>query len=247
MFAWLQAQTSEEMADERCWRDPAQRNLLGHLKPGAEPDGLAVRLRRLPPRQVGLPAGAPAFPRRRGLQSAAEQLRALGEASGGRAEWTKWLGYMWDRTRVTIEPRELPLRRGRGKMPAPFCLPTGEVKPDGICRDAGGRSGGSRRHLGLGVRTLRQSSLGTLAARPAVSMPAEDSRCSKVVDGRPVPPTGTEPLELFLRLATVMAILLACSSRVTGTQWRKRVSRVEAGPEQEAGKIRTYMLPAPAR
>jgi len=78
---------------ERAVGDPPRRNLLGKLPPGENPDGFAVRLRRLPPRTVAYLRVTNSFAGG-GVTGAAERLVRWAEARG--LADGQWLGYMWD-------------------------------------------------------------------------------------------------------------------------------------------------------
>ena len=95
--------------------DPAQRNLLDHLKPGTNPDGFAVRLRRLPARQVAYLRVLQPF-REGAALGAAERL--VRWASGRGLADGQWLGYMWDDPEITSHQ---DCRYDVGvEVPAPF-------------------------------------------------------------------------------------------------------------------------------
>lgn len=72
---------------------PKDPNLLDRLKPGANPDGLKVRLRRLPARRVAYIRGQNSFAGG-GVRDAAERLMRWADARG--ISDGQWLGYMWD-------------------------------------------------------------------------------------------------------------------------------------------------------
>jgi AraC family transcriptional regulator len=90
------------------WRraiaDPRARNRLIRLKPGANPDGFSVRLRRLPRRTVAYIRVMDPFAHG-GVQRAAERLVAWADVRG--LANGQWLGYMWD------DPEIVPLRKCR--------------------------------------------------------------------------------------------------------------------------------------
>lgn len=101
-------------------KDPEQRNLLKRLEPGLNPDGFAVRLRRLPPRQVAYIRVLNSF-REGAVAGAAERLvhwaRARGLAEG------QWLGYMWDDPEIVAHAN----CRYDVAVEVPHVTPEGEV------------------------------------------------------------------------------------------------------------------------
>jgi AraC family transcriptional regulator len=79
------------------WQDavagPDHRHLLDRLPPGANPDGFAVELRRLPARSIAYLRVHDSF-RPGAVAAAAARLVAWAEARG--LADGQWLGYMWD-------------------------------------------------------------------------------------------------------------------------------------------------------
>lgn len=78
--------------------DPAHRHRLDRLKPGANPDGFAVRLQRLPPRSVAYLRVPDSF-REGVVQRAIERMVRWAERRG--LADGQWLGYMWDNPEIT--------------------------------------------------------------------------------------------------------------------------------------------------
>jgi AraC family transcriptional regulator len=105
---------------QRAVADPQKRNLLERLKPGANPDGFAVRLRRLPPRSVAYVRVQDAF-RAGAVPRAAGQLLQWAEARG--LADGQWLGYMWD------DPEIVAIQDCRYDvgLEVPAATPRGEV------------------------------------------------------------------------------------------------------------------------
>jgi len=101
-------------------QDPHQRNLLSRLKPGKNPDGFAVRLRRLPARSVAYIRVQDPF-RSGGVSGAALRLVEWAEARG--LADGQWLGYMWDDPEV-VAPEKCRYDVG---LVAPEVSPGGEV------------------------------------------------------------------------------------------------------------------------
>jgi AraC family transcriptional regulator len=100
--------------------DPEDRHRLNRLKPGKNPDGFEVQLRRLPPRSVAYIRVADSY--RDGevikaIQSLMEWAEPRGLAEG------QWLGYMWDNPEIT--PHE-KCRYDVGLV-VPEITPRGEV------------------------------------------------------------------------------------------------------------------------
>ena len=101
--------------------DPAHPHLLVGLPPGENPDGFAVRRRRLPARQVAYLRVSRPF-RPGVVQREAERLVRWAEGRG--LADGQWLGYMWDDPDITPHER---CRYDVGvEVSAPF-LPDGEV------------------------------------------------------------------------------------------------------------------------
>jgi AraC family transcriptional regulator len=100
--------------------DPQQRNLLKRLKPGENPDGFAVRLRRLPPRIVAYIRVPDSF-REGGVTGAAGRLVQWAEARGFADG--QWLGYMWDDPEI-VSHRDCRYDVG---LEVPEVTPSGEV------------------------------------------------------------------------------------------------------------------------
>ena len=73
--------------------EPEHRNLVTRLKPGTNPDGFSVRLRRLPRRSVVYLRVADSF-RPGAVVKAIERMMKWAEARG--LADGQWLGYMWD-------------------------------------------------------------------------------------------------------------------------------------------------------
>ncbi|HVF72412.1 MAG TPA: AraC family transcriptional regulator [Chthoniobacterales bacterium] len=78
--------------------DPKNRHRLDRLKPGANPDGFQVRLRRLPPRCVAYVRVRDCY-REGAVVEAVQQLTAWAEPRG--LAGGQWLGYMWDNPEIT--------------------------------------------------------------------------------------------------------------------------------------------------
>lgn len=78
--------------------DPERRHLLDCLKPGANPDGFKVRLRRLPSRWVAYVRVLNSY-REGAVVSATKKLTCWAEARG--LADGQWLGYMWDNPEIT--------------------------------------------------------------------------------------------------------------------------------------------------
>jgi AraC family transcriptional regulator len=98
----------------------AHRHLLDKLEPGANPDGFAVRLRRLPPRVVAYIRVLDSY-REGAVVSAIERLVRWADARGlGDGQW---LGYMWD------DPEIVPHEKCRYDVgvEVPDVTPCGEV------------------------------------------------------------------------------------------------------------------------
>lgn len=77
---------------------PKHRHLLDRLKPGNNPDGFEVRLRRLPPRSVAYIRVNDSY-REGAVVSAINQLMQWAERHG--LAYGQWLGYMWDNPEIT--------------------------------------------------------------------------------------------------------------------------------------------------
>ena len=100
--------------------DPQDRYLLRRLKPGTNPDGFAVRLRRLPPRTVAYIRVLDSF--RPGVVARAiERLVRWAEARG--LADGQWLGYMWDNPEI-VAHRDCRYDVG---LEVPDLTPGGEV------------------------------------------------------------------------------------------------------------------------
>lgn len=100
--------------------DPKHRHLLDKLKPGANPDGFKVRLRRLPPRIVAYIRVLDSY-RDGVVPRAIERLVQWADARGlGDGQW---LGYMWD------DPEIVPHQKCRYDvgLEVPDVTPCGEV------------------------------------------------------------------------------------------------------------------------
>lgn len=108
---------------ERAVTDPQQRNLLRKLKPGTNPDGFTVRLRRLPLRTVAYIRVQDSF-REGGVTGAAARLVQWAEGRG--LADGQWLGYMWDDPEIVAHEN---CRYDVGlEVPAPTAtVPGGEV------------------------------------------------------------------------------------------------------------------------
>jgi AraC family transcriptional regulator len=100
--------------------NPHQRNLLRRLKPGANPDGFEVRVRRLPARKVAYVRVQDSF-REGAVLGAAQRLMQWAETRG--LAGGQWLGYMWD------DPEIVPhhLCRYDVGLEVPEVTPEGEV------------------------------------------------------------------------------------------------------------------------
>ncbi len=83
---------------QRAISDPKRHHLLDPLKPGSNPDGFAVEIRRLPSRWVAYVRVLNSF-RAGAVAQAAERLERWAE-SRGLADG-QWLGYMWDDPEIT--------------------------------------------------------------------------------------------------------------------------------------------------
>ena len=105
---------------QKAMADPHARNCLTRVAPGANPDGLTVRLRRLPRRTVAYLRVMDSFAQG-GVQRAAERLVAWAEARG--LADGQWLGYMWD------DPEIVPFQKCRYDvaLEVPAAFPSGEV------------------------------------------------------------------------------------------------------------------------
>ena len=100
--------------------DPKNRHLLDKLKPGANPDGFEVRLRRLPPRIVAYIRVLDSY-RDGVVPRAIERLVEWADARGlGDGQW---LGYMWDDPEIV---RHQKCRYDVG-LEVPDVTPCGEV------------------------------------------------------------------------------------------------------------------------
>lgn len=100
--------------------DPQRRNLLDRLKPGANPDGFAVQLRRLPVRCVAYIRVLNSFSGD-GVLGAARRLMQWAEARG--LADGQWLGYMWDDPEIVAHQH---CRYDVG-LEVPRVIPGGEV------------------------------------------------------------------------------------------------------------------------
>lgn len=106
------------------WQDIAapegRRYLLDRLKPGANPDGFVVKLRRLPPRIVAYIRVANSYPGD-GVVQAIGRLTAWAEARG----WAdrQWLGYSWDNPEI-VPPEHCRYDVG---LEVPEMKPEGEI------------------------------------------------------------------------------------------------------------------------
>lgn len=78
--------------------DPKDRHRLNPLKPGKNPDGFEVRLRRLSPRSVAYIRVADSY-REGAVVNAAARLLQWAERRG--LADGQWLGYMWDNPEIT--------------------------------------------------------------------------------------------------------------------------------------------------
>ena len=101
-------------------KDPKQRNLLKRLKPGLNPDGFKVHLRRLPSRTVAYIRVINSF-REGAVSGAAERLMHWADARG--LAGGQWLGYMWD------DPEIVAFQKCRYDvgLEVPDMVPEGEV------------------------------------------------------------------------------------------------------------------------
>jgi AraC family transcriptional regulator len=100
--------------------DPQQRNLLKRLKPGANPDGFEVRLRRFPSRRVAYIRVIDSF-REGAVLRAAERLMQWAEPCA--LAGVQWLGYMWDDPEIVQHQR----CRYEVGLEVPDVTPDGEV------------------------------------------------------------------------------------------------------------------------
>jgi AraC family transcriptional regulator len=101
--------------------DPKHRNLVARLKPGANPDGFNVRLRRLPRRSVVYIRVANSF-RPGVVVEAIERMLKWAEARG--LADGQWLGYMWDNPEIVAHEN---CRYDVGLEVPPSTLPDGEI------------------------------------------------------------------------------------------------------------------------
>ena len=100
--------------------DPPRRHLLDKLRPGANPDGFQVRLRRLPARVVAYIRVLDSY-REGEVPRALERLIKWADARG--LGGGQWLGYMWD------DPEIVPHEKCRYDvgLEVPDVTPCGEI------------------------------------------------------------------------------------------------------------------------
>lgn len=167
---------------------PERRHLLDRLKPGTNPDGFKVRLRRLPKRRVAYIRVANSYAGD-GVLRAYEQLTRWAETRG--LADGQWLGYMWD------DPEIVPHERCRYDvgLEVPAGTPTDEVSriefPEMLVAEVGIR----------GAIDVEMRALDWLFATwlPASGYVPAEHPCFEAWDGRPFA-HGTEYFELRVHI-----------------------------------------------